>query len=328
VSSERTVLRALAWLVAVVVIALGGAGIVAAMDPPPTVNPRSESTIRGDAAVTVVLDAAAAELDLLAADVDALGVDARGALASLNGADLTEVQAAIDRGDGRIDGIRDRAIAIQRILDGTPIVGTDAAGYELSDTVQARYERLVAAAGATGDLDAAWARLTVGSLAASRLAETLAAHDAAVLAAAELGRAARYEEAAASLDLADAAIADSRALRDRLVATVDVSTLDEWLDRNEAYDQALRGLYDALGNVGGRVTDAVRDAIEAERKAKDRLPPDARGLILIMGEIGRGGMDSAVVTIEQVRGRLDARLDDGEASGSGDDAGPEATAAP
>jgi hypothetical protein len=214
------------------------------------------------------------------------------------------------------------------MLDGTPIVGTDAAGYELSDGVIARYERLVSASVATRDLDAAWARLTVGSLAASRLATTLAAHDAAVLDAAELGRDARYEEAATSLDLADAAIADSRALRDRLSATVDVSTLDEWLDRNEAYDQALRGLYDALGTVGGRVTDAVRDAIDAERRAKDRLPPDARGLILIMGEIGRGGMDSAVVTIEEARGRLDSRLDADDRGGADDGTGPEGTAAP
>jgi hypothetical protein len=210
-TNARPFLTALAWLGVVVVIALGGAGIVAAMDPPPTSNVRPELTTEGDAAVTAVLDDAAAELDLLAADVDALGADARSALASLNGADLSEVQAAVDRGDGHIDEIRRRAFAVARMLEDTPIVGTPAAGYELSATVQERYDRLIAAAGSTGALEAAWARLTVGSLAASRLAETLAAHDEAVLAAAELGRAARYEEAAASQGMTPAMIIISTA---------------------------------------------------------------------------------------------------------------------
>ena len=73
--------------------------------------------------------------------------------------------------------------------------------------------------------------------------------------------------------------------------TVDVAVLDEWLDRNAAYDVALRDLYAALDGVGGRVTDDVRDAIDAEQAAKERLPADSRGLILIMSEIGRGGMN-------------------------------------
>ena len=42
----------------------------------------------------------------------------------------------------------------------------------------------------------------------------------------------------------------------------------------------------------------------AERKAQDRLPPDTRGLVLIMAEIGRGGMNGAVIAIEQARGQL------------------------
>ena len=35
---------------------------------------------------------------------------------------------------------------------------------------------------------------------------------------------------------------------------------------------------------------AVREAIATERSARKELPPDARGLVVIMAEIGRGGL--------------------------------------
>ena len=34
------------------------------------------------------------------------------------------------------------------------------------------------------------------------------------------------------------------------------------------------------------------------------LPPDTRGLVVIMAEIGRGGMNGAVITIEEARAKL------------------------
>ena len=83
-----------------------------------------------------------------------------------------------------------------------------------------------------------------------------------------------------------------------------MTVLDEWLDRNADYDVALRALYAALDGVGGRVTDEVRDAVVAEQAAKERLPPDWRGLVVIMSEIGRGWMNGAVIAIEEARGAL------------------------
>ena len=145
---------------------------------------------------------------------------------------------------------------------------------------------------------------SASSLAASRLSAELEAHVDAVATAAEHGRDAAYEAALAALDDADAAIAGARELRDLLADTVEVTTLDEWLDRSEAYDVALRALYTALDDVGGRVTTAVREAIAAEEAARARLPPDARGLVVIMADIGRGGMNGAVIAIEEARGRL------------------------
>ena len=55
----------------------------------------------------------------------------------------------------------------------------------------------------------------------------------------------------------------------------------------EAYDVALRGLYDAVRR--GASTTEIRQAVEKEQAAEDRLPPDTRSLVLIMADIGQGG---------------------------------------
>ena len=303
-NAVRSLPAALAWLVAVLAIALGAAGLVTAMDAPPAGRERPELTVRGDAIVDPALDAIESELATLSADVDALGTQARGALASLVGSDMTTVDGAIAAGDGLMVQVTLRVATIRQALAEVPLIGTPQARYQVSSTVRDRYDRLRAAVAEVDGLDGAWARLTTGSVAASRLSTLLAAHDQAVLSAAGLGRDAKYKEAVETLDGADAAISDSRRLRDVLANTVDVVVLDQWLDRNAGYDVALRGLYQALDDVGGRVTRAVREAIDAEKAAKERLPGDSRGLILIMGEIGRGGMNGAVIAIEQARGRL------------------------
>lgn len=305
----RRPLAALAWFAVVVVIALGAAGIVTGMDRSGVDAPRPELTMRGDGEVVPVLDAAEGELRLLADDVAALGVVARRALASLNGTDLEDVEAAIAEGDVLVAAILARSGEIDRTLSDIPLLASPEAAYQVSQAVRDRHEDLSDATEATTALDAAWVRLTTGSLAASRLSALLAAHDEAILRAAEQGRNADYDDAVETVDTAAAAITEARAVRDRLAATVDVTVLDQWLDRNADYDTALRGLYEALQDVRGRVTAKVRDAIEAERAAKDRLPPDSRGLIVIMAEIGRGGMNSAVIAIEEARGRLAEALE-------------------
>lgn len=294
----------LLWVVAAVAIALGAAGLVTAMDPPPSESGRADLTAEGDALVDPALDAIEADLADLAADVDALGVQARGALASLTGPDFETMEAAIAAGDGRLLEVTIGAAAIRSALADVPIVGTPEADYRLSPAVRARYDRLAEAVGKVDGLETAWAGLSTGSLAASRLSALLAEHDQAVLDAAEQGRDADYVAAMETLDRADQAITDARTLRDALAKTVDVAVLDEWLDRNAAYDVALRELYAAIDGVGGRVTDRVRDAIAGEKAAKARLPGDSRGLILIMSEIGRGGINHAVIAIEEARGAL------------------------
>jgi hypothetical protein len=251
-----------------------------------------------------MLDTATSDLSALADQVAALGVQARGALAALNGVDTTTVEDAITAGNALVADLRVRTSALRRELAAVPYVGTPGVAIALSAAIASRHAALVAAIDATEGLDDAWERLTIGSITATRMSDLLAKHDDLVAQAAERGRAARYDEAIALLDQADETIAEARRLRDQLANTVDVTVLDQWLDRNANYDQALRNLYKVISKVGSRVTEAELQARAAEQAAKNRLPPDPRGLVVIMAEIGRGGMNGAVIAIEEARGKL------------------------
>lgn len=300
----RSIASALAWLLAALAISLGASGIVAGMERSADGADGAGLTARGDAIVGAHLDAVQAELAALSGEVDALGVQARGALAALTQSDPDTAATALATGDELIVTIRSRTARIAAALADVPLLDTPESRYEVSNRVRDRHTRLSTALEATRELDGAWASLAIGSVAASRLSSLLAAQVDAVLAAAEMGRGARYAEALTALDEADAAIADARVLRDQLARTLDVTTLDRWLDRNAAYDEALRGLYAALADSGGVVTNAVRRAAQAEADAKAALPGDSSDLILVMAEIGRDRMNGAVIAIEQARGRL------------------------
>ena len=307
----RSLLGGVVWVSILVVIALGAAGLVGAMDHAPGTPARAELTAAGDAEVNPLLDATETRIAALADQVDALSTEARGALAALNTSDAAAGEAAIERGDALVLDVIARTAALRTELAGVPYVATPEARLIVSYAVVARHAALVAALDATDGLDIAWARLTVGSVTATQMSALLAEHDRLVIAAADRGVNARYAEAIRILDQAKAQIAAARALRNQLVVTVDVSVLDEWLTRNENYDVALRGLYTAISKVGKIVTPAIRAAVKAEAAARAQLPADNRGLVVIMAEIGRGGMNGAVIAIEEARAKLADALDAG-----------------
>lgn len=302
-------LATITWLVAVAAIALGAAGIVAGMEAPQADPIRSGRTAAGDALVVAALEPIEAELRVVAGSVETLAGQARLILAASSGNDTAAADAASAAGTVLVADVVARVARIRPALAAVPLVDDASAAYRLSPAIRDRHRRAIDALEATRDLDGAWIRLTAGAASATRMSTLLADHDAAVARAAEHGRAAAYEAALAALDDADAAIAGARTLRDRLVATVDVTTLDEWLDRSETYDIALRRLYVAVIAADGRVTDAVRAAVAAEQAAKDRLPPDTRSLVIIMAEIGRGGMNESAVAIEQAHADITEALD-------------------
>ena len=308
---------ALVWLAIIVVIALGAAGLVTGMDHPPGSAGRPELTAAGDAEVTPLLDAAEGDLTALNDQVEALGTQARAALGALNGVDVAAVESAVAEGDRLVVDVIAQTAELRRTLAAVPYVSTPEAGLDVSLAIITRHAALVAALDATDGLDAAWERLTIGSVAATRMSALLAKHDELVVQAAERGRLARYTEAIKLLDEASAQIEAARELRDQLVRTVDVSVLDEWLTRNADYDAALRNLYTAISKVGRTVTAATRAAVKAEAAARARLPRDTRGMVVIMAEIGRGRMNGAIIAIEEARAKLTDALEAGSAPSDG-----------
>ena len=304
VDALRRLGTAIVWLLVVTVIALGGAGLVTAA--PGGVLPAARPELTGveDARATVRLDAIEADLTTLEAQVETLGTQARGALSALVGGQDDTAETAIKTGDGLLLEIGLEAADIADALAATPFVGTPAADLHISPEVQARYTRLRDGLEATRQLNSSWSRLTAGALSATRLSTSLAEHDRLVGEAAARGREGQYKEALVFLtDAADELAAEGR-MRDVLANTVDVSVLDQWMERNAAYDKALRALYVALARAGGKITDDVRDERTAEQEARRRLPPDSRALIVIIAEIGRGGMNGAVIAIEEAKARI------------------------
>ena len=305
----RQTISLVVWLVAVVAIALGAAGVVAGMDNRAADgSDRTGRTARGDAIVVQALTPIEADLHGLSADVHTLSGQARGVLAALAANDMTLAESAAASGTDLVDAIAAKAASIRSALGAVPIAGSSEASYSLSPAVRDRYGNAFDAVAATDDLASDWTRLTVGSLSATRLSGLLSGHDKAVEAAAARGREADYAGGLQHLDDADTAITDARTMRDKLAATVDVTTLDAWLDRSAAYDKALRALYTALRASHGVVNDAVRTAAREEEAAKARLPPDTRALVLIMSDLGRGGMTDSAVAIEQAASDIDEAL--------------------
>ena len=309
VDGLRRVGSAVIWLLVVLAIALGGAGLVTAS--PGGVLPAARPELTGvvDARVTRQLDAVEADLEALSAKVETLGIQARGALSALVGSQTEVAETAIRTGDELLLEIGLETIAIENALAAAPYVATAAADLHVSPEVQARYARLRDGLEATRQLDSSWSRLTAGAVSATRLSESLAEHDRLVGEAAARGREGEYKQALVFLTDASKELTAERQMRDILANTVDVTVLDQWLERNTAYDKALRALYVALARAGGRITDDVREERAAEQEARRRLPPDSRALIVIIAEIGRGGMNGAVIAIEEAKARLADALD-------------------
>ena len=298
---------AAAWLVVAILISFGGAGIVGGMNHLPGTPARAELTWAGDNAIEPALDGAAADLRAIAASLEELSRLGRGGLSALIARDSDTLETVIAEGGLLANGIRRGSDALRANLVALPGAGR-LEHLRVGPRALERRAAIATALGTTDGIAEAWARLADGGLSAARLAALLERHDETVGAAAAHGRGERYGEALETLADADGALADARTLRNRLANTVDVSTLDEWLNRNGRYDAALRRLYEALEASGGDVTAEVRAAVLAEQRARDRLPPDTRGLVVIMSDIARGGINETVIAIEVARGQLDAAV--------------------
>ena len=296
-----------AWLVVAAIVSLGAAGIVGSMAHQPGTPARAELTYTGDQAIEPGLTAAEAQLMTISDEVSRLGELGRGALGALVSQDIATLDATVADGSTLSLSIAADSEALRTALLALPGIGPDA-DLSISPDAQRRHALALRALESTDGLAAAWSQLGAGALAATQVTALLADHDKTTGEAAAAGAVGKYTEALDKLTKSDGQIAQARKLRDDLPPGVDVTTLTQWLDLNAGYDKALRDLYQALIDSKGKVTPRVRDAFAGEKKARDALPSDTKGLVVILAEIGRGGLNQAVITIEEARGDLEAAV--------------------
>ena len=294
---------AILWFLLSLVLGLAVAGIVSAANQPPVNGSRPELTWTTDRRLDPELAAAASDLTALSGQVDALGTIGRQALVALVDRDVPTLRAAADAGQARLIEIGLASAALRTRLGAIPGFGPDDVT-RIGSALRVRYDRLVTALATTADLSASWAQLTHATIAATALSTSLADHDALTGRAAGLGARGGFRAALLVLTRADTALATSTTLRDQLANTVDVSILTAWIDRNAAFDKALRRVWTLLDRSAGKVTSSVRAAFRDLRTAQANLPPDTRGLVVIMAELAQGGMNQAVINIEVARGSL------------------------
>lgn len=307
-SSRRAGLVVL-WVLIAAVIAIGGAGLITTLANSPGTADRPELTSDVDRAAQAGLDAAATEMTGLAADVDRLGELGRGALTALVGSDFAALNSAVADGQTLARSIEDRSDALREQLTKLPGTGPNEA-ITWSPETQHRRDVALAALDSTGGLEAAWIRLAAGATTANGLTTLLTEHDKIAAQAAASGRAGKYAAALKTLKGASAKLVEAKKLRDALANTVDVTTLTQWIDRNVEYDTALARLYQATIDAKGRITDDLKQAAIDERRAHSLLPSNTTGLVIILAEIGRGGLNQAVIGIEQTKAKLQVALDE------------------
>ncbi|MBI2781306.1 MAG: hypothetical protein HYX55_05875 [Chloroflexi bacterium] len=301
------VLRGAGWTSLLAVLAASGAGLVDGSWHAPGSLARAELTWAGDSRIGSRLDLATIELQRISDDVDQLATEAKTALSEVGSADPTRLRAALDRGGEIADAIDSATHDLREALIGLPGDGPNAA-IDYSNATLVRRAAVLAAIDSASSLAAHWQQVTGRAADASQLTALIASHDTTVLEAAAKGVAGQFQDAIPILDQALLVVANVKTLRVRLIAGTEPTVLDEWIDRNSAYDAALKALYAALVASHGEVTLIVQSARREERAAFALLPPDRRTILVIVAEVARGGLTQAVLAIEQASGSIDDAL--------------------
>ena len=272
--SDRSgrVLGVVAWLVAVVAIALGAAGLAVAMPAEPgTARPAPSSPRRATASWRRSWMPPSGSAASLGHGLEALGTQARGALAAMVGAETQTMDTAIAEGDRLIEQVRVASAAIRTELAAMPFVGTPAAAADgLRGPPSAL--RVAAARGGGGRR----AGSPVGAAADRRRRGGPArgpAGGARPACRRRRGTGPRREIRGGDQDHRlgrRPCWRSARTSRDRLANSVDVSVLDQWIERNASYDAALRALYtaEAEGRRQGHAPAEGRD-----RRGEGRAGP-------------------------------------------------------
>ena len=308
VSRIGSVGAGLAWTLLAAAVALGAAGLAAAVNHPPGGPSRAELTWRGDKALGARLDAATQSLEGIATNVDRMASASKAALAAISAADADALQSNLERGNGAAVLISQSTLDLRQSLAGLPGDGPDATVHFSNRTLVRRAEILAAMDSALTLADS-WSEVTGRSIDAARVTSLLQQHDQFVFDASQLGTQTLYTEAVEKLETAKITLTDIASLRTQLAAAGEVTVLDTWITVHERYDTALENLYKAIDAARGRNTLEVQAASREEKLARAQLPPDNRAIVVIVAQIAQGGLNQAVLAINDAQGRIERALE-------------------
>jgi hypothetical protein len=298
---------AIAWLALAAAVALGSAGIVVELTHPPGGLAREELTYVADRELSARLDDAARQLQAISTTVDTMSAAAKAALAAISSGDIPALTSNLERGGGASVLIESATRDMRDSLAGLP--GDEpGADTRYSNATLVRRAAILAALDSATGLGVHWAQVTSQSVDAAAVVTLLQKHDSEVAAAAALGVQQQWSDAVTAMVPVAATMADINTARGELASGDGVTVLDEWIARSTRYDTALTALYKALNASNGKNTLEVQAAYREEQLARAQLPADARSIIVIISQIATGGLNQAVVAIEDARGRIDEAL--------------------
>ena len=289
------------WTALLVLIALSGAGLAVAADRPHNPLQRPELTYRADNEALPLMQSLADDLsavDMLAADLSETGRDALGKLQAL---DVAGMRVALADGDSVRDDLTASAEEVMRAR-GELLDEVDPA--RLGPDTAAAFRLLGLATQSMNDLSDRWDDLSADAERMATLLDALEEHDATVFRATTAGRQSRWVDALRLLDDAALPITAATEIRNELAAEVDVSTLDDVLSRYQAYDAALRDLYEFMGDGGQQSGPRFRELQGAVDAAQAALPADTSALSVIVAEAGSAPLTRRLVDIEAARGDI------------------------
>ncbi|MCY7420096.1 MAG: hypothetical protein LH650_16745, partial [Chloroflexi bacterium] len=242
-----------------------------------------------------------------AAAGDDIAAAGRVTLTSLRSLDTPRVDAALTTGDTAVADLvaaHDRIVAARaRLLDGTTPTAVPA-----KDRV--RIGAIDSAVAAMGELPGYWDQVRFAASGPQELVEDLAAHDARVVAATDSGRAGEWADALAELSAAARFLGLARAVRETAHQQgLDVTTLDDLLDRLVTYDTELTDLYTALQASDGQTTKASTAAEARVKAAQAELPEDQTAMVVIVSDLAGPTITPTLLSMESARGALEAALD-------------------
>jgi hypothetical protein len=317
------------WTVALVLIALGGAGLAVAADRPGNPVARPELTYRADAAAQPWIDRLAQALEAVHNDATTLSGAGRDVLGGLQALDLASVNAALDAGDRASADVETLVAGLHDII-GQARSSID--GWRLGPRTLGLFDQIDGAISGAGQLPADWATLAATGRTVDSLVEALAAHDRAVSQATSAARDSRWAEALALLHgtVADA-LSLATAARDQLAAGSPVGTLDDLLGRERAYDDALVALYQYLVDGGAQSGDQFRALQSGVEQAQAALPADNSVLVEVVGEVAGLPIADQLLAMEEAHGAINDALQavsDARFGAPPIDGGPQQTPAP